>query len=155
MKKTGWILFFISLIINGLMLWFFFFRGDVIEVKNQRRAVMLSENHREIVMGEMRKFLENIHEINQGILEDNPERIIKAARASGRRIDDEVPQGLIKSIPLDFKQMGFRAHDLFDEIADGVEVNYNKKSVQNQLGTLLNQCITCHQVYQIKIKDNK
>lgn len=152
MKKLAWILLLISLIANALLVWFFMFRGEVVEVKGQRKAIMMSEANREVVLDEMRTFLSHVQMINQGMLENDPEKIIKAARGSGMGVEKNVPQGLIKSLPIEFKKMGFATHDIFDEIADSAALNYNPTTTAKQLNRALNNCVACHQVYQIKAK---
>lgn len=153
MRKLPIVLLIISLVMNGLLIWFFVFRGEVIEIKNQRKAVLMTKENREVVLGEMRDFLSNIQQINEGLLENNPEKIIQAARASGRDVEETVPQGLIKSLPMDFKKLGFATHDLFDEIADSAQINFNPTTIRKQLNRTLNNCVACHQVYQIKVKE--
>lgn len=155
MKKTLFVLLLLSIILNIGLVYFFVFRGDVVEPKDQRKAIMMSEGNREIVLGEMRDFLKNVQQINEGIIENNPEKIIKAAKTSGREVEEQIPQGLIKSLPIDFKRLGFATHDLFDELADSVRVNYQPKKTQKQLNRILNNCVTCHQIYQIKTYENK
>ncbi len=151
MKKNITIIALIaSLIANAGLVYFFMFKGDVVEVKNQRQAIMMTEENREIVLKEMRDFLESVKVINEGILENNPAKIIESARSSGNCVKDEVPKGLIKSLPIAFKKMGFGTHDLFDELADSVRINFNPKQTQRQLNRILNNCVACHQIYQIK-----
>lgn len=150
MKKLVPILLLISVILNIVLVYMFVFRGEVIEPKDQRKAIIMSEGNREVVLGEMRDFLKNVQQINEGIIENNPEKIINASKASGREVEEQIPQGLIKSLPFEFKQLGFATHDLFDELADSVRLNYQPKKTQQQLNRILNNCVACHQIYQIK-----
>jgi hypothetical protein len=68
-------------------------------------------------MAEMRGFLESVQKINEGIAKNDPEIIAKVGQQSGTCKVDAVPQGLVKSLPFEFKQMGFQTHELFDVMA--------------------------------------
>lgn len=155
MKKIFPIILLISVILNIGLIYFFVFKGDVIPLKDHRKAIVMSSDNKNIVLKEMRDFLQSIQQINEGIIENNAEKIIKSATASGRSVEQEIPKGLIKSLPIDFKKMGFGTHDLFDEIADSAKVNFNAKTTHRQLNTLLNRCVACHQIYQIKTSVKK
>ncbi len=150
MKKIFNIILILSIILNIGLVYMFVFRGDVIEPKDQQKAIMMSEGNREVVLKEMRNFLSNVQQITEGIIEKNPEKIIKASKASGAGVGEKVPQGLIKSLPIGFKKMGFGTHDLFDDLADSVRIDFKPKQVQKQLNKILNRCVVCHQIYQIK-----
>lgn len=153
MKKTIIsLLLTLSLVANVFLVYFFVFRGEVIEKENHRTAIVMTEGNREIVLGEMRSFLSNLQQINEGVLENNPDKIIKAAKASGAGVAETVPQGLMKSLPIAFKKMGFGTHDLFDELADSARTNYSAETTQKQLNQIMQRCVTCHQVYEIQIK---
>lgn len=143
----------LSFALNLLLIWFFVFRGEVIEPQKQRKAVLMTPQNREVVLGEMRNFLFNLQQINEGMLENNPEKIITAARRSGHSSTEKVPQGLMKSLPFEFKQMGMGVHTMFDQLSDSVRLNYSQKSTQKQLNKIMNSCVACHQIYQIKTKN--
>ncbi len=144
----------ISIIVNIGLLYNFIIKGDVVKMKDQRIAIMLSEDNKAIVLKEMREFLETVQHINEGILDNNPNLIIQSAGGSGSCVKDEVPKSLIKSLPIAFKQMGFATHDAFDELANSVRVKFNPQKTQRQLNDILKRCVACHSAYQIKVKKN-
>lgn len=150
MKKLLPLLLVFSVLLNVFLVYFFVFRGEVIEPKDQRKTIIMSEGNREVVLGEMRNFLKTIQQINEGLLENNVEKIKNAAKSSGMNTGETVPQGLIKSLPYGFKEMGIGTHQLFDEMIKNLDDHFNKKDVQQQLNQILNNCVACHQVYQIK-----
>lgn len=150
MKKLLPFLLVLSVLLNIFLVYFFVFRGEVIEPKDQRKAIIMSEGNREVVLGEMRNFLKTIQQINEGLLENDVEKIKKAAKSSGMGVGEKVPQGLIKSLPYEFKEMGMGTHQLFDKMVKNLDNHFNKKDVQSQLNQILNNCVACHQVYQIK-----
>lgn len=140
------------LIITGLIYKFFIKGDDVKKIKDGRYEIKMSTENREFVMAEMRLFLESIKTINEGIAENNPEKIASIGKQSGVCKVEAVPKGLIKSLPLEFKNMGMQTHDYFDKIATIAKENYSQKGIQKELNSLMNNCVACHRTYKISRK---
>ncbi len=117
--------------------------------KDVRITVKYAPDLKDLVLSEMRDYLEVISEIQQGIAEDNPEKIYNAALRQGQASIDETPARLLKLSPIPCKKMGFAGHDLFQAIADSVKTNYNPKTTIKQMAALTNNCIACHRTYKI------
>jgi len=99
----------------------------------------------------MRGFLESVQQINEGVLNENAKQIEIAAKKSGGVVIDHAPKGMLASLPLGFKKLGFATHDLFDEIADSIHINKNFNQTHSQLSKLLNNCVACHKAYKIQV----
>ncbi|GET47092.1 hypothetical protein [Capnocytophaga felis] len=142
-------LLLISLGINAFLI-SKFVGGSTQKIEGDERvSIVMSNDNREFVMREMRHFVESVQQINAGILYERPELIIEAARKSGHAVTECAPQGLVQTLPLSFKQLGFSTHDLFDEIADEAEKNFSPKRTQEQLNQLLTNCVSCHRGFRI------
>jgi len=122
---------------------------EVIKTNDSRVTVKYAPDLRDLVMSEMRDYLEVINEVHRGMAENNPEMIVKAASRQGKASIAETPARLLKLSPLACKQMGFAGHDLFQAIADSARTNYNPATTTRQLAALTNNCITCHRVYKV------
>ena len=122
---------------------------EMMETKDTRTTVKYAPDLRDLVMSEMRDYLEVINEVHQGMAENNPDMIVKAATRQGVASIAETPARLLKMSPLACKQMGFAGHDLFQAIADSAKVNYNPTTTAKQLAALTNNCVTCHRVYKV------
>ena len=124
---------------------------ETVKMPNDNRiTVKYAPDLQELVLSEMRDYLEVINEIQQGMADNNPELIIKAASRQGQASLAETPARLLKLSPLACKQMGFQGHDLFQAIADSAKLNYNPKTTIKQMAQLTNNCIACHRTYKIK-----
>ncbi len=150
MKKGILILAIASVLLNIALVYMFILKGATIESNDIRINIAMTESNREFVMDEMRVFLESIKDINEGILNNDPEQVIKASEISGGSVIDHAPPGLLKTLPVGFKQLGFSTHDLFDEIAKNAKENFNPKQTQRQLNSLLYNCTVCHQSFKIQ-----
>jgi len=150
MKITSTIILILSVLINIILFYVFIFKGETAETADNRIELTMSETNRDFVLLEMRDFLESIQQINEGILKNKPKLIIKAAKHSGGSVIAHAPQGLLKGLPIGFKELGFSTHDLFDEIGQTTADNYDAIKVQTQLNSLLNKCTACHQSYKIQ-----
>ena len=149
MKHLITIITVVSVLLNIALVYLFVFKGETVASKDNRTELILSEGNYDFVLAEMRVFLESIQQINEGLLTNNPEIIIKAANLSGGSVIAHAPNGMLKSLPIGFKKLGFSTHDNFDQIALIATNNYNRKEIQTQLNSLLNKCITCHRSYKI------
>lgn len=149
MKKT---LITFSIILNIALIYLFIIKGDTVETEDGRVEVQMTEDNRDFVFVEMRDFLESIQKINKGILTNNPKLIIEAGNKSGGSVIDHAPHGLLRSLPIGFKKLGFSTHYIFDDIAKSAEENFDKNKTQEQLNKLLINCTTCHSAFKIGLK---
>ena len=151
MKKATIIITILSVILNVILIYFFVIKGNTTKTKDGRIEVMMTENNKDFVLEEMRDFLESVQKINEGILKNNPKLVIEAGLKSGGSVIEHAPHGLIKSLPLGFKILGFGTHDVFDKFSKTSITNFDKKATQEKLNTLLNNCIACHKSYKIGV----
>ncbi len=119
---------------------------------DNRTIVKYAPDLRELVMSEMRDYLVIMSDIQQGIAENNPEKIYTAAARQGQASIDETPVRLLKLSPLACKTMGFQGHHLFQAIADSAKTNYNPQTTIKQMAELTNNCIACHNTYKVVVE---
>ena len=152
MKKPITILIVLSVLLNISLIYLFIFKGETTKTNDNRIAVVMTPDNTDFVLNEMRDFLESIQQINEGILNNDARKIIDAGKKSGGSVIDHAPKGLIKSLPIGFKKLGFATHNIFDEIKESAEANFIPKNTQIQLNKLLNNCTACHKSYKISTK---
>lgn len=149
MKNFLPLVVFFLLALNILLVYMFVFKGETKQANDGRTAIIMSEGNRDYAMSEMRMFLESLEGINEGVLEQNQQKIINAAKKSGTEKSEVAPQGLIKSLPIGFKTLGMSTHKMFDEIVKMNSKTKDFKGVQKQVNTILNNCVSCHKTYKI------
>ena len=118
---------------------------------DSRISIVVSQPNRDFVMSEMRNFVETLHQINMGIEQNDSSLIVEAARSSGGSVAHHAPAGLIASIPMGFKTIGFDTHAKFDSIANSAEKNFDPKVTQQQVTALLGNCVACHRSYRMDV----
>ena len=120
---------------------------------DSRISIVVSQPNRDFVMSEMRNFVETLHQNQYGELSKNDSSlIVEAARSSGGSVAHHAPAGLIASIPMGFKTIGFDTHAKFDSIANSAEKNFDPKVTQQQVTALLGNCVACHRSYRMDVK---
>jgi hypothetical protein len=140
-------------IIAALVYILLFTGTEMVKLPDDNRILVKYEpDLRDLVMSEMRDYLEVINEIQQGLAENDPNKIVKAATRQGKISLEETPVRLLKLSPLACKQMGFKGHDIFQAIADSAKVHFSKSTVNRQLAELTNNCIVCHRTYRVESK---
>lgn len=141
---------FLSLLLNVGLIYKFFYQGEKVKMdKNGRSEIKMSSENREFVMSEMRGFLESVQKINEGIAKNDPGLIASVGQQSGTCKVNAVPKGLVRSLPFEFKQMGFETHKLFDEMSKMAKEKYDRQQTQIKMNELLNNCVACHRTYKI------
>ncbi len=152
MKNTSTFLAIFFFITTLALLYVFVFKGKVAKIgKDGRVAIELTKGNADFALTEMRGFLESVQQINEGILTKDVEKIEKAAKKSGGSVIAHAPKGMMASLPLGFKKLGFSTHDLFDKIAVDIQTTKDYKQAHQQLVTLLHKCVACHRSYKVKI----
>ncbi len=144
----------LSLLANGILVYKFFYQGEKVLIrKDGRSEIKMSAENREFVMSEMRGFLESVQKINDGIAKNDPELIAAVGGQSGTCKVNTVPKGLVRSLPFEFKQMGFETHQLFDEMSQMAREKYDRRQTQMKMNELLNNCVACHKTYKITVEN--
>jgi len=95
----------------------------------------------------MRQMLASIQGVIAGIGENNPERIIQAARYSGNRMARETPDSIKAKTPSTFKEIGGPTHMMFEELVVRAETD-DMETLTEFTGELMQQCIACHAMFK-------
>ncbi|MEN8187752.1 MAG: hypothetical protein ABFR05_11535 [Bacteroidota bacterium] len=142
----------ISVGIIFILAYILLFTGtEMVKLPDDNRIVVKYEpDLRELVMSEMRDYLEVMNEIQQGLAENNPDKIVEAATRQGDISLEATPVRLLKLSPIPCKKLGFKGHDIFQAIADSARVNFNRTTTIKQLAELTNNCIVCHRTYKVE-----
>lgn len=149
MCKLCWVLLIAAIIFIGAMTYRFIISGETLIAEDGRQSLMLEAGERDLVLTEMRMFLVAVQQIIQASNEDNAAGVAKAARIVGGAAQEAVPGSLMKKLPLEFKQLGFDTHSKFDQLALDAEEFGDTTVSMKQLGTLMENCIACHESYRI------
>ena len=129
----------------------FLFQGSVAESTDGRMSIRLDAGERDLVLTEMRQFLESIQKITEGIIEDDMNLVAEYARNSGRAAQGAVPGTLVGKLPMQFKKLGSDTHAKFDQLALDAEEFGDGGHVLSQLSTLMQNCTGCHAAYRFDI----
>ena len=123
-----------------------------VESADERQALNLNQVERDLVLTEMRTFLSSVQTITEGLSKEDMSQVKKAARASGVLAQQEVPEALMKKLPLSFKKLGRDTHKKFDLLALDAEQLGDPQHTLQQLSELMNNCVACHNTYRIELK---
>ncbi len=140
----------LSLIILG-MGYKFIIQGNVAQIKDDRVAILLTKSERDLVLSEMRVFLQSVQQITNGISKEDMSIVAIAARKSGKEAAIAVPGTLIGKLPVGFKKLGFDTHAKFDSLALDAEQLGDGEHSLSQLNTLLENCVSCHSAFRFEV----
>ncbi len=155
MCKFCWSIVVLLLLLTIGIGYKFIVQGDIVETSDARIAIQLNKNERDLVLSEMRVFLQSVQQITNGVTKDDMEQVTKSARKSGRSAQMEVPGTLVGKLPLAFKKLGFDTHTKFDELALDAEQLGDSEHTLLQLSTLLENCVSCHSAYRFEVGANE
>ncbi len=147
--KLPWLINLLFLAIILAMGYMFLLRGNTVASIDGRTAIVVTEPERQLLLGEMRGFLEAIQEITEAIGDDDMDTVGTVARAVGSASTGGVPVALMGKLPLEFKTLGLSTHNLFDELAMNAEDIGDASIMMTGVSNLLQNCTSCHAGYKI------
>ncbi len=114
-----------------------------------RSAIVLTEDERNLVLEEMRTFLDTVRSITVSLSKDELSTVAEAAKKVGMAASGEVPPALTKKLPLQFKMLAMQVHKGFDQLALDATDMQDKQQTLEQLGTIMGNCVACHAIYRL------
>jgi hypothetical protein len=149
MCKKCWLIVVILMLILGAVLFKFMIQGSTIKSSDNRLSLQINESERNLVLSEMRQFLEAVQQITTAISNEDMNAIVTSARSVGMGAQQGVPTSLMGKLPLEFKKLGFDTHTKFDSLALDAEQLGDPQHTLEQLSELMKNCVACHAVYRI------
>jgi hypothetical protein len=119
-----------------------------------RSLILLSPQHRALVLTEMRQFLSGLQQITDALSRDDMETVAREARTLGTAMSHHMPADLKQALPPEFRKLGHAVHSSFDQIALDAESLGDSQHSLSQLGETLSRCVACHSTYQIHVFDD-
>lgn len=123
--------------------------ADHAGLKDERKALKLAPPERAMILLEMRQFLGGIQVMTDALSRDDLKTVAQAAKPLGAQATHEVPDSLKAKLPKEFKQLAFAVHGGFDQLAMDAESLGDARHTQKQLGGILKNCVSCHNLFQI------
>ena len=149
MCKFCWVITLVLLLAVSAMTYKLILSGSVAPSSDGRQALLLEPGERDLVLAEMRAFLEAIQSITAAVGKKDSAKVAVEARKVGAAAQQAVPGSLVGKLPLSFKKLGFDTHKKFDMLAlDADELEDTEHSLQ-QLSELMQNCVACHAAYRI------
>lgn len=151
MCKLCWSISALLLLIILGMGYKFIIQGNVTQIQDDRVAILLTKSERDLVLSEMRVFLQSVQQIINGISKEDMSTVVIAARKSGKEAAVAVPGTLIGKLPVGFKRLGFDTHAKFDAMALDAEQLGDGEHSLSQLNALLENCVSCHSAFRFEV----
>jgi hypothetical protein len=130
-------------------LYLFLVRGAVAPGSDGRTSILLAPAERNLVLAEMRAFLQATQGVLVGAAKGDLAAAAGAARGVGVAAQREVPVSLMGKLPMGFKQLGFDTHSRFDQLALNAETLGDPAQTLGALGELMSNCVACHAAFRI------
>ena len=151
-KKCSVMIALLLLVIAGGV-YKFIFQGSTSGSADGRIAIHLDAGERDLVLAEMRLFLESVQKITKAATENNMTAVVESARKVGKAAQTAVPGTLVGKLPIAFKKLGFDTHLKFDELALNADDFGDSNQVLMELSVLMENCVGCHAAYRIDISE--
>lgn len=149
MCKICWSLVILLVLVTGGMAYKFIIQGSVEQGSDGRSAIQLSPAEKDMVLAEMRAFLQAVQSITVGLSSNDMENVVKSARSVGMAAQQGVPGSLVGKLPLAFKKLGFDTHTKFDTLALNAEQFGDPADTLKELSILMENCVGCHAGYRL------
>jgi hypothetical protein len=145
--KLSWALVAVLAIIVAIFSYKFTV-GEVQPSEDGRRAVLLSKDERNLVLLEMRAWLQSSQGILAAATEKDFAAVINSAKASGMGAEANTPASLFRKLPFEMKALGFDTRKKFDDIAADAEKFKDSNRIIAKLSVAMNNCTGCHGTYR-------
>ena len=146
--KILWVIICVLLILLSVI-GYKFVQGSVALSEDNRVAVVLSKDERNLILQEMRNFLISTQGVSEAITNNDMNLAASLATKAGMVAEKNTPGSLLSKIPLSMKTMGFDTRKKFDEIsADAMQLKDPLHS-RKQLDQLMKNCIACHANFKL------
>jgi hypothetical protein len=139
----------VLLLVIAAMAWKFIVAGSTESGQDGRVAVRLDPGERALMLREMRGFVAGLHLVADGLARDDMQAVGKASRDLGAARAHDVPVAMLGKLPLEFKKLAFATHGGFDAIARDAEAGATPKHALEQLSAVLQNCVACHDRFQV------
>jgi len=149
MCRVCWAVVILLLLVTGGMAYKFIIQGSVEPGSDGRSAIQLSHGEKDMVLAEMRAFLQAVQSITAGLSSEDMENVVKSARSVGMAAQQAVPGSLVGKLPLAFKKLGFDTHTRFDALALNAEQFGDPADTLKELSVLMENCVACHAAYRL------
>lgn len=117
-----------------------------------RKPITLSAEEKAHIHLEMRLFLSGTQKIVTAAAANDMKVVATAARELGMAAAHEVPAGLRKKLPLEFKQLGQATHQGFDDLARDADSLADANHALRQLGQVMSNCVSCHAMFRLEAR---
>jgi mono/diheme cytochrome c family protein len=115
-----------------------------------RKAIKLNNIEQNMVLEEMRGFLNSTQKIVAALADDDMSAVVAAAKESGRASQEQMPAETRNKLPEAFKKLGFDTHTKFDQLAMDADDMEDSQQTLVQLSELMQNCIACHATFRIE-----
>lgn len=123
-------------------------KDQTVASEENRQVIILTEKERDIILAEMRSFLEAVQTIVVALGKDDLAVIAKTAKKVGLAEQEGMPASLRKKLPKAFKMLGMKTHKAFDQLALDAKDMEDKQQALEQLGSLMKNCVSCHAIFK-------
>ncbi|MCW8888087.1 MAG: hypothetical protein OQK25_03375 [Gammaproteobacteria bacterium] len=144
-------LWLVTVLVAGTM----FIKGTTGEASDGRTAIYVNQTERDMILAEMRGFLNSFQMVLEGIQTDNLPWVKEVAQISGSAEIEGVSPTLMGKLPIQFKQWGRAVHKDFDDIAFAVDQGENREQLLKRVSLQLKSCIECHKSYRLDLEPTK
>lgn len=146
MKKTGLFMgLFSALVMYGAGM-------SAAAAADDREAIYVSSEQRNLVLSDMRNFLVAVQDIVLAMADGDMATVSDVARSMGPGMGRGVGMGMGRTmnVPMEFRQLGRETHMAFSELAQAADIG--PEGVLTDLGTLMSNCTACHVTYKFVVK---
>jgi len=149
--RLCWTVASLLLLVSVGLAYKFIVQGNAVQSDDGRMVIYLEQAERDLVLEEMRGFLESVQVITTGVSSNDMQMVAAAAHRVGMAAAGGVPGSLMGKLPLGFKQLGMDTHSKFDQIAlDATEFG-EPGPILEQLAALMQNCVGCHAAFSFNL----
>jgi cytochrome c556 len=129
------------------------FSGATAETLDRRTPVTVSDTTRQMVLDEMRGFVEALGVIAGALAREDMAAVAAAAEPHGMRAMKKFPKPNMMEMPESFRAIGRTVHQDFDRLAADARGGGDVRQALVTVSQALAKCSGCHTAYRLQVRD--
>ena len=123
--------------------------SNVVYAADDRSLVILRPQETNMMLQDMRNYLEGLQTINQSIAIEDYQSVESAARVLGKIAIYEVKPVMSKNLVPKFRRMAVSVHDDFETLANMARNKKPPLEIIGHIGEMMQTCVTCHETFRV------
>lgn len=121
-------------------------------MSDKRIVIPVSSSERNLVLYEMRAFLQGLYNIHNAMADRDTKRLALSARNLAPLLK-RVPSSMHDRLPVEFLELSNAMRESFNAMAEAAEANKEVCEIEKHLAETMAYCAGCHETFRFQVRN--